>query len=390
MKKYLIINTGSASKKYALYEGENQLAYMHIESEEGGNKISTITIEGKKEQKNIDEKSYDKSFEYTLSEFAKIGLISGKDDIAVCGIRVVAPGKYFTENKIIDSEYEKLLKKGLERAPLHIAPVMEEIKKIRYAMGKIPLIGISDSAFHTTMMEKAKRYAIPTEDAEKYEIFRYGYHGISFKSIISKLEKTGPIPENVIICHIGGGISVTAIKNGKSIDTTMGFTPLEGAVMATRVGDIDSGAIVYLSEAKGLRGEKILQYLNKKCGLLGISGKSDDVRDLIKAENEGDKFSALALDMYSYKIQKYIGAYAVALGGLDAIIFSGTVGERSFKMRRRICDGLGFLGVKIDSQINNVSDSVDVVISSMDSKVKVEVVKTDEMEQMAKDTNKFL
>ncbi len=390
MKKYLIINPGSASRKYALYEGEKELAYMHIESEEGGNEISTVTAQGKKEKKNISAEDFDKSFEYTLNELIKAGLIASKEDIAVCGIRVVAPGNFFLQDKIINSEYKKLLKKAFEKAPLHIAPILEEIKKIRYAIGRIPLVGISDSAFHSSMMEKSKRYAIPSEDAEKFEIFRYGYHGISLRSIVSKMEKSGPIPENVIICHIGGGVSVTALKNGKSIDTTMGLTPLEGVVMATRVGDIDSGAVVYLSKVKKLKGKNLLQYLNKKCGLLGISGKSDDVRDLIKAENEGDNLSKLALDMYAYKIQKYIGAYAVALGGLDTIVFSGTVGERSFLMRERICKGLGFLGVEINSILNNTSDSIDVVLSSPESKVKVEVVKTDEMAQMAKDTAKFL
>ena len=206
------------------------------------------------------------------------------------------------------------------------------------------------------------------------------------------MKKKGELPNKFVICHIGGGVSIMAVKDGKSIDTSMGFTPLEGMVMANRVGDIDPGAVVYLSEVLRLNGLKLLQYFNKKCGLFGLSsGLSNDIRDLFKAEEEkGDKNATKALDTYVYKIQKQIGACYAALDGLDALVFSGTVGERSYRMRKRICKGLKSLGIVIDEKMNDCTDGVDCVINTSDSKVRIEVVGTDEMNQMAMEIKKIL
>ena len=227
-------------------------------------------------------------------------------------------------------------------------------------------------------------------DTKKYEIYRYGYHGLSFQSIVGKLKDKNSLPSKMIVCHIGGGISITAIKDGKSIDTSMGFTPLEGMTMATRVGDIDSGAVIYLSEVSGLKGMKFRQYLNKNSGLFGLSGGvSGDVRDLLKIEYENSD-AKNALDIYAYKIQKQIGAYVAVLGGVDSLVFSGTVGERSFKMRKRICDGLEVFGLKLDNSKNEITDRIDAVISTFDSKVKIEVIKTNEMKVIAEETEKLI
>jgi acetate kinase len=271
--------------------------------------------------------------------------------------------------------------------------IFTELKNLKsFFGGKIRIVGISDSEFHADMPEKAKNYAIYSEDAAKYEIYRYGYHGISARSIINKLQKKNNLPDKIVICHIGGGVSIMAVKGGKSIDTSMGFTPLEGMVMANRVGDIDSGAVVYLSEVLKIKGLKLRQYLMKKCGLFGLSGGlSNDVRDLFKAEEiNNDKNAKKALDTYVYKIQKQIGASFVALGGLDMLVFSGTVGERSFRMRKRICHGLSALGIVIDDQINECMDGVDCVLNKTESKVRIEVVNTDEMNEIAIETQKML
>jgi acetate kinase len=328
-------------------------------------------------------------------------IILNKEEISGIGMRIVAPGIYFQKNGLIDKEYIKKLYEAKKKAPLHLEAEIEEIERLRKFFElsgkglfgqrkKIKMIGISDSAFHFDMPEKAKKYAISLELARKYEIYRYGYHGISIRSILNKLKSKEQLPCNVVICHIGGGVSITAIKDGKSIDTSMGFTPLEGVAMANRVGDIDSGAIIYMSEILRMDGKKLRQYLNKECGLFGLSDrKSADVRDLLKFESEGDNNSKLALDIYAYKIQKQIGACTVALGGIDKVIFSGTVGERSFKMRKRICEGLSFLGIKLDEDINNSVEGVDGVVSSIDSKVKIEVVKTDEMKDISDETRYF-
>ena len=397
MSKYLIVNPGSASKKYAVYEDGKEVSFFHLETCMNSfcftvrtNDYSTDQSE-KIEKGDLSPKDFDKSLPYLFNSLKIKNIINSPEEISVIGIRIVAPGLFFQKNGLIDKEYIKKLYEAKKKAPLHLEAEIEEIERLRKFFGKnIKMVGISDSAFHTDIPEKSRMYAIPLDIAKKYEIYRYGYHGISLRSIVKKIQLKETLPEKIVVCHIGGGVSITAIKDGKSIDTSMGFTPLEGVVMANRVGDIDSGAVIYMSEilkknAKGMR-----QYLNKECGLMGLSGgKSPDVRDLFKLESEGDNDAKLALDIYAYRIQKQIGAYAVALGGIDRIIFSGTVGERSFKMRKRICDGLNFLGVKLDENINNITEGKDGVVSSIDSKVKIEVVKTDEMKDLSAETCSF-
>lgn len=388
MNKNLIVNTGSASKKYAIYEGVKEIAFIHLEMGEGGF-ISTLKFGAGSEKQKIQKKDWDNSLNYLVELLKNKKIISDKKDIKKVGIRVVAPGLSFQNNSVIDNKYLKDMKEAENKAPLHMGMILEEIKKIKKFFGKnIPLIGVSDSTFHNQMPDKAKLYAIPLKDAKKYEIYRYGYHGISMKSIVDKLKSRGELLNKIIVCHIGGGVSLTAIKDGVSIDTTMGFTPLEGMIMANRVGDIDSGALIYISEKLKLNNKKLMGYLNKECGLLGLSGGlSADIRDLLRLDEEENNLDARnALDVYAYRIKKQIGAYAVALGGLDTIVFSATVGERSFKMRRRICEGLEFLGLKLDECVNNVTEGVEAEISSKDSKIKVFVVKTDEMKVLAEET----
>jgi acetate kinase len=278
-----------------------------------------------------------------------------------------------------------------EKAPLHISMTIDEVKKIKKVFGDITIVGISDSAFHEPMSKSVERYALPKEITEKYEIQRYGYHGTSVKSILYKLGETlGPLPRKIIICHLGSGVSVNAIKDCRSFETSMGFTPLEGAIMATRAGDLDPGVVSYLSENLGLRGEKLREFLNNKCGLLGISGKSSSIKDLVNLESKGDKDAKLALEMYVHRIKKYIGSYFAVMGGADMLVFSATVGERSTVIRERICEGLDVLGIKIDKEKNNKSIGINVDISGTGSRVKVMIIKTDEMSQMARDTRSVL
>ena len=318
-------------------------------------------------------------------------IIKNRDEVGAIGIRIVAPGEYFLENRIIDKEYLKMAKQALEKVPLHLGPALEEIKMAGKVWGDKKIIGVSDSAFHKNLPDKAKYYAIPIADSRSLGLQKFGYHGISLQSVISQTEKRlGKLPSKIIICHLGGGASVTAVKDGVSVETSMGFTPLDGLVMATRVGEIDPGAVLYLGDKLGLRMSKLEEYFNNKCGLLGLSGKSDDVRDLLKFEAEGDKDCHLALEIYANRLKKYIGAATAVLGGLDLLVFAGTVGERSFIMRGRICDGLQFLGVDLDMEINNKSEGVEVELNKPDAKTKVLVMKTDEMGEMAKSLLLFL
>lgn len=389
-KKYLLVNTGSASKKYAFYEGEKRVYGAHFETE-GNDLIITESFNDKKQKRIINKKDYPKAVGVVLASLIANKIIDKEEDMDCVGIRIVAPGEYFLTNKIIDKEYLKLAKSALEKVPLHLGPALEEIKNIKKFFGdKMPIYGISDSAFHSTIPEHAKFYAIPIKDSRRLGLQMYGYHGISVQSVVSKAkEMLGTLPEKVIVCHLGGGGSVTAVKNGESIDTSMGFTPLEGLVMATRVGDIDAGAVLYLSQKLKKSSKKMGHYFNNECGLLGLSGKSGDLRELIVHEKNGDADSSLALKIYTNRIKQYIGKMAATLGGVDLLILAGTVGERSFVVRERICEDLKFLGVEIDIDVNNKSEGIEIEISKPSSSAKILIVKTDEMEEIAKETHRL-
>jgi len=393
--KILIINTGSASKKYSIYEEGKKIYHAHFEMETGGYVVTeTFNDAEGKEQKiktPVSGRVFERAQVRLLDSLIEKKIIKNRDEVGAIGIRIVAPGEYFLENRIIDKEYLKMAKQALEKVPLHLGPALEEIKMAGKVWGDKKIIGVSDSAFHKNLPDKAKYYAIPIADSRSLGLQKFGYHGISLQSVISQTEKRlGKLPSKIIICHLGGGASVTAVKDGVSVETSMGFTPLDGLVMATRVGEIDPGAVLYLGDKLGLRMSKLEEYFNNKCGLLGLSGKSDDVRDLLKFEAEGDKDCHLALEIYANRLKKYIGAATAVLGGLDLLVFAGTVGERSFIMRGRICDGLQFLGVDLDMEINNKSEGVEVELNKPDAKTKVLVMKTDEMGEMAKSLLLFL
>lgn len=387
-KKYLIVNTGSASKKYSFYFDEEKVYSAHFEMEDG-NFIVTETAEKIGKRKTIiDENKYANAVKFIVSSLIEISLIDSKEDIDLAGIRIVAPGEYFLTNRLIDEEYLKLANIALEKVPLHLGPALGEIEKIKEVLGENkPIAGVSDSAFHASIPEQAKLYAIPIEDSRRLGIYRFGYHGISIQSVIGRTAgMLGNLPGKVIVCHLGGGASITAVKNGESIDNSMGFTPLEGLVMATRVGDIDAGTVLYLSEKLNKDHKEMEYYFNNNCGLLGLSGKSNDIRELLVNEKAGDLDSSLALKIYVNRIKQYIGRMAAVLGGVDLLIFAGTVGERSFIMRERICDNMKFLGIELDEEMNNKSEGVEAEISKAGAAVKILIVKTDEMEEIAKET----
>jgi acetate kinase len=388
MKKYLIVNTGSASKKYAFYEGGEKKYSAHFELENGSIIVTEKTDEGP-EKRNLQDDDYAYSIKVVLDSLLNRKIINDKEDIDIIGIRIVAPGEYFLADKIIDEEYLQMAEKAVKKVPLHLGPALEEIKSIKKFLGdNINIVGVSDSTFHASIPDYSSYYAIPIKDSRSLGLRRFGYHGISVQSLISKTKETlGFLPEKIIVCHLGGGASVTAVKNGKSIATSMGFTPLEGLIMATRVGDIDPGAVLYLSERLGKDFKELEHYFNNECGLLGLSGKSGDIRELLELEANGDPDSTLALNAYVSRIKEYIGSGAAIMGGIDLLILAGTVGERSFIMRNRICDGLSFLGIELDKELNDASVGVDVELSKPESTTTVLVIKTDEMEEIAKIVN---
>lgn len=388
-KKYLIVNTGSASKKYSLYESEKEVIRVHLEKVAEGF-LCNLSKDGNIEKITATSSDYENSVEYVINSMIAKGVISKKEDISAIGIRVVAPSDYFAENRIVDDEFVGKLEEVKEEAPIHLSLLFSEIKSLKNNFGGIPLIATSDSAFHKEMPLRSRLYAIPVETSKELDLYRFGFHGISIRSILSKVEKTiGNLPSKVIVCHLGGGSSITAVKDGKSVDTSMGLTPLEGLPMATRVGDIDPGAILYLMRRMKKTPDEIANFLNYECGLKGLSGRSADLRELIKAEGEGDVNSKTAIEILSYRIKKYIGSYIASLNGLDLLVFSGTIGEFSYILRSRICENLDCFGISLDNEKNNNTVGADGFIEKENSSVKIAVVNTDEMLEIAKETSVF-
>lgn len=390
MAHYLIINTGSASKKYALYADNREVFKAHLETEDG-NLVSTIKIGTAEKKEIITQENYDNSINYIIELLSSNKLITDIGSIKAVGLRIVAPGNYFLSDKIIDAEYLTKLQEAKNRAPLHIEPELSEIEHLKKTMPDIPIIGISDSAFHQTMPDKSKLYGLPQDITSRFEMYRYGYHGISAQSIVNKIKNwLGDVPPKTIVCHLGSGSSIVALKNGQSVDTSMGFTPLEGMIMSTRIGNIDAGAVIYLAQNMGLDLNNLEAFLNQKCGLLGVSGQTSDIRELLKLEATGDKMASTALSIFVYNVKKYIGAYMAALGGLDLLVFTATIGERSFIMRSRICQELSTLGIVLDEEKNNNIVSADGFINKGISFAKIAVITTDEMGEMAKQVKEIL
>ena len=390
-KKYLIVNTGSDSHKYALYSGNTRIFKLHLEKDDGSFLANIIEGDKEMEQIKISELEYLAPVEYLLQTILNRQIILNRDEISLVGFRIVAPGEYFITHKEINDEYLRNIVKEKEEAPLHIGPILNEIEQVQSLLAGTKLIGISDSEFHRDLPEIAIRYSLPKEDSVTYGVRRFGYHGISISSVIYKIKEfLGKIPQRIIVCHLGSGSSITAIKDGKSFDTSMGFTPLEGLPMGGRVGNIDPGALMYLGSKMNLTYSELEIYLNTKCGLLGLSGKTKDVRELIELEKNGDLDSKFALDSFAYNLKKYIGAYTAAMGGIDLLVFTATIGERSSIMRTRFCSGLEILGIILDKNKNEQFINKNGFIDDGSQPCRIAVIPTDEMAQIAREIQSYL
>ncbi len=373
-KNILAINTGSSSKKYAVFAGENPVFTAHFEKTETG---FAVTYDNESPIP-VSEEIYNNSLQQVVSRAKE----KHGTEINAAGIRVVAVGKQFSQNSLIDAQYLALLAKEAERDPAHTPMAIAELSELNKILPGIPVVAASDSAFHLTMPSVARRYAIPSDIAEASGIERTGFHGLSFSSTVSQLEKLlGKLPERAVVCHMGNGVSVTALLNGKSIDTSMGYSPLSGVPMSTRVGEIDAEAVLRLAE--GSDAKSVRDMLYSKSGLLALSGRSADMRVLLESEKNGDEKSKLAIDTFAYRVKLIIGAYAAALGGLDVIVFSGTMGVRSAPIRSRVLTGLERFGVTVNSALNeNAKPMSD--IADAQSLVRIFVLKTDEEEEIKK------
>lgn len=403
--KILVLNCGSSSVKFKLFEvnydsaeSEQEIVLAKGKVEKIGDEDAIISYksEGKtKYKKTMPVKEHKDALLKVIDLLTdkEYGTIEDKAEIEAVGHRMVHGGEYFTKSRIIDQDaYDKLVECN-ELAPLHNPHNIKGFDVLKELLPGVKHVAVLDTAFHHTMPPHAYIYAIPYSLYEKEKIRRYGFHGTSHKFNLDQVSKLLNIPAkdlNIITCHLGNGASISAIKNGKSVDTSMGFTPLEGLVMGTRSGDIDPAILLYLAEHKGYNFESLNKLLNKKSGLIGISNISNDMRELEIAEEQGNEIAKLAIDIFCYRIKKYIGAYAAALGRLDAITFTAGIGENSAPVREKVCEGLDFFGIKLDKELNESLNRQEGVISTADSKVKILIIPTDEELVIARETIRCL
>lgn len=385
----LVVNPGSSSRKYGLFANGEKRANINFEYED--NKvIGKVEYEGLKYQIDCDDTDLSGVSRHILPILHERDIISDKDELSAIGIRVVAPVMRFTKDELLTDEVEAVLESIQQKAPLHITTVLAEIKQIKNHFPSTPLVAISDTAFHSTKPAHAWYYGIDTKLADESGIKRYGYHGISIGSIVHYLTEKSLLASKTIICHLGSGSSITAVHNSKSVETTMGYSPLEGLLMASRCGNIDVSAALAIKRELGLTDDGLEQYLNKQSGLLGVSGSSNDIRQLLTSEENGDKRAKLALDLFVYRIQQSIGQMAASMNGVESIVFTGTIGERSSIIRERILSRLEYLGFTCNKEINdNTFEPSDVNIATDTSK-PVLVVSTDEAAEIARRAESYI
>ncbi len=394
--KVLVVNCGSSSIKYQLFQMEDESVLAKGLVERIGLEGSVLTHEPVGKDKtviNADIKNHTIGISLVLDALvdAKHGVISSMKEIDAIGHRGVHAGEKFSDSVLVTPSVIKAIEECIEMAPLHNPPNISGINACSELMPNVPQVAVFDTAFHQTMPKKAYMYALPYEAYEKHGIRRYGFHGTSHKYVSQKVaELMGKDYKDlkIITCHLGNGSSIAAIQNGQCIDTSMGFTPLAGLVMGTRCGNIDPAIIPFLMKKENMTIDEVDNYINKKSGVLGISGVSSDFRDIEKAAASGNERAQLALDIFIYEVVKCIGSYAAAMNGVDAIVFTAGVGENSISMREEIANGVEYLGTKIDNEKNNVRGK-EREISVDGSKVKVFIIPTNEELVIARDTKRI-
>lgn len=396
--KILVLNCGSSSIKYALYNMDDKSVMTSGGAERVGLdgafvKVKLPNGEKKTVMHDIPEHTEGVKFIFSLLTDPEIGVIKDLNEIDAVGHRMVHGGEKFNKSVVLTDEVLKTFEECIDLAPLHNPANLKGVKAVSELMPGLPQVGVFDTAFHQTMPAHSYLYAIPYELYEKYGVRRYGFHGTSHRYVSKRVCDflgVNPADKKVVTCHIGNGGSIAAVDGGKCVDTSMGLTPLEGLMMGTRSGDIDGGAITFLEKKLGLDADGMSNLLNKKSGVLGITGISSDMREIESANDEGNERAKLALDMYSYRIKKYVGAYAAAMGGCDIIVFTAGVGENQASMREDVCKNMEYMGVKLDVEKNKTIRGEEAIISTPDSKVTVCVIPTDEELMIATDTMNLL
>ena len=390
----LVLNCGSSSVKYKLLDMESneELGAGGVEKiGMKGSFLKHVRRDGQKVILKGEILEHQLAIEYILGVLTseKHGAIKSLEEINAVGHRVVHGGEKFNSSVLITEEVIQKIVECIDIAPLHNPPNLAGIYAINELLPEVPQVAVFDTAFHQTMPDYAYMYGIPYSLYTKYGIRRYGFHGTSHRYVSKRACEFLGIDYNdtkMITAHIGNGASVCAIENGKSVDTSMGFTPVEGLMMGTRSGDIDLGVVTFLMEKEMIGSAYVSTLFNKHSGVLGVSGISSDMRDIENAIKDGNERARLALEMYEYRIKKYIGSYTAALNGIDVLVFTGGVGENQTGTRQKVCESLAFMGVKIDAELNKLSRGKEVLLSTSDSTVKVVVIPTDEEFMIAADT----
>jgi len=391
----LVLNCGSSSIKYQLFKmssGTELLAKGLLERIGLNESILTHTPTGRDPYKVItDIPDHTTGINMVMEVLChpRHGVIKNINEIKAVGHRVVNGGENYKESVLVDNDVKKNIEACIELAPLHNPANLKGILSVEKLIPGVPQVAVFDTSFHQTMPDYAYMYAIPYEYYEKYKIRKYGYHGTSHKFVAQKAARImgkDYFRTRIITCHLGIGASITAVNKGQSIDTSMGFTPVDGLIMGTRTGEVDPGVLVYIADKEHLNLTGVSNMINKKSGVFGISQISSDMRDLATAAEAGNKKAILALQMYAYKVKKFIGSYIAAMNGVDIIVFTGGIGENDYRMRKRICSDMENLGILFDDEVNYGSSGKDIVISKPESKVTVIAVTTDEELVIASDT----
>ena len=386
--KIMSVNAGSSSLKFSLFEMSNEQliasGYFERVGIEGG--FYTIKFNGEKIKEEVEMPNHVVAVEVLLDRLISLGIISSLDEIDAVGHRVAHGGDKFDKSVVITDSVMEDIRRFAEIAPLHNPANIAGIEAVKKALPNVPMTAVFDTAFHQTMDKLQYIYSIPYEYYEKYGIRKYGFHGTSYSYVSKKLaEVMGRDDLRAVICHIGSGGSICAVKNGKCVDTSMGYSPLPGIVMGTRSGDVDPSIVTVIMDKEGLNASEVIDVFNKKSGLLGLSGISNDCRDVEDGVKQGNERCKLAIDKFVQSVVDYIAKYYVELGGIDALVFTAGIGENGPEIRRQIVDKLACLGIKIDLEKNNVRGKL-TDISADDSNAKVFVIPTDEELMIAKDT----
>lgn len=396
--KILVLNCGSSSVKYKLFDMTKHEVMAQGGVEKLGLPGSFLKLTLADDKKVVLEKElpeHNAAIQFILSILTdeKYGCIKSYNEIDAVGHRVVHGAEEFSSSMEITEEVIAKMVECIDLAPLHNPPNLKGIRAMNSLIPGIRQVGVFDTAFHQTMPDYAYMYGLPYSLYKKYGIRRYGFHGTSHRYVSKRACDVLGVPyekQRIITAHIGNGGSITAIKDGKSIDTSMGLTPVEGLLMGTRCGDVDAGALAFIMDKEGLDAKGLSDLINKQSGVLGLSGVSSDMREIEAAVADGDKKAILALQVYNYRIKKYIGAYAAALGGVDILVFTGGVGENQWATRRVVCENMEYMGIKLDEAKNDKMRGQEMIISTPDSKVTVIVVPTDEEFMIASDTMDIL